>query len=727
MGQRSNVLRLCTVRAQYVGRMSEPPNTTTVLTRSEDADGTITCVTRVATLTNPIPSSLQRMLGCRDDFAFTITETWRRDRFDADSPMRFTIKPPVLAERITVSGSQWVEARETGSRLFFELQVVCRVSGVGKMIAKGIADGSLASYQQLPARALEYTALRRAGADETDAYERASRLTENDGAADPAADLAADMTDAATDATDATTDSGGKGSTTAAAVTAAAAAAAAVAGSDERAARAVRARMRWRMALMGVRFHRNLALHQSDDYRLCDATLDDPRTEGFGLRAHTTYRVSTRLRHGSSGSGLSGDGVGDGVWRHCRKRFSDFAALRAALVPFLPGLDVPVLPERHVPHRLSQAVVESRRVALQAFLQAVLDHPLLATADAVAAFLGWSDAHRAPFFARAQASYQTPAAPQRLARAKLWALRRAAQHSSREEVSGREEGTGGRGSTGSLAGHASSRSSPEEVPLARVDSTLSTEPLSRRTSAASTATYFTPAVSRLGSAADGPLRPTQHPLAGSHSVTDVTDSSCVGGAATTAAAALASHPHRPSSFSDALAVAMLHTLDDAASVMQARARERLASSCRTTSVADDDDADAGRGAAPSGDAHGDASDSRGGGRGSGGRGSVVAGGSLAAAAEAIARLSSRVDRCASAGRDPGRAAPRQEAAPAPSDSTTAAGDVRHVSHDASGDAMAMLVLQKLDDIEQRLRAVERSHRQRWWWESLFGCGGSRRG
>jgi len=80
----------------------------------------------------------------------------------------------------------------------------------------------------------------------------------------------------------------GSGATEAA--RAAAAAAALVAGTS------LRARLRWRMALMGVRFTRVLELQRDDDFRLCDARIDDPQTEGFGPSRHTTYRVMTQVR-----------------------------------------------------------------------------------------------------------------------------------------------------------------------------------------------------------------------------------------------------------------------------------------------------------------------------------------------------------------------------------------------------------------------------------------------
>jgi hypothetical protein len=161
----------------YLSSAVEPP-TKSVLHQKTEEDG---CVTRVASLTplqNPIPYAMRSMLKCRDGFTFKITEKWRRDRCDAEHPMSFVTTPPVFADRISVEGTQWVTAHETGCRLHFELVVRCRVNGVGGLMSRAISDGSLASYKQLPTLALEYTTLRRAATEASEAFERASRMTQ---------------------------------------------------------------------------------------------------------------------------------------------------------------------------------------------------------------------------------------------------------------------------------------------------------------------------------------------------------------------------------------------------------------------------------------------------------------------------------------------------------------------------------------------------------------------
>ena len=172
---------------------------------------------------------------------------------------------------------------------------------------------------------------------------------------------------------------------------------------------ALRARLRWRMALMGVRLTRVLEMQKSDEYRLCDARVDDPRNEGFGTGRHTTYRVTTQVSGIAPPSMLNmtipslqsvasimGDQLqcilcqqirqGNHGWMTCRRRFAEFQKLRRALLLFLPGVGdrLPQLPEKKA-ISLTAAVIAERRHGLEEFLQGVLDHPTLSTSDEVRA------------------------------------------------------------------------------------------------------------------------------------------------------------------------------------------------------------------------------------------------------------------------------------------------------------------------------------------------------
>ena len=59
-----------------------------------------------------------------------------------------------------------------------------------------------------------------------------------------------------------------------------------------------------------------------ESHRQCDVVIGEPRTEGFGPKKHTTYRVSSRVRVASSPPD---------AWVEVRKRYSEFVALREAL------------------------------------------------------------------------------------------------------------------------------------------------------------------------------------------------------------------------------------------------------------------------------------------------------------------------------------------------------------------------------------------------------------
>ena len=115
------------------------------LEESADANGdvVITRLSRVTALTNPIPPSLRRFLGC-ETFSFTMNERWWRDRWDVDHPITFTTTPAVMADRISVSGSGWAEATEESSSCILHYEVAVKVSvfGVGARLAKGIEEGS---------------------------------------------------------------------------------------------------------------------------------------------------------------------------------------------------------------------------------------------------------------------------------------------------------------------------------------------------------------------------------------------------------------------------------------------------------------------------------------------------------------------------------------------------------------------------------------------------------
>jgi len=111
---------------------------------------------------------------------------------------------------------------------------------------------------------------------------------------------------------------------------------------------------------------------------LVSMVVDEALHEGFGPAKHTTYRLTTTLKKTSTTS-------------TCRKRFSHFIALRAAMVESSPGLVIPPLPEKSVMNRFESDFVENRRLMLEVFLQRVVNHPVAVLLPALARFLGWKE------------------------------------------------------------------------------------------------------------------------------------------------------------------------------------------------------------------------------------------------------------------------------------------------------------------------------------------------
>ena len=111
---------------------------------------------------------------------------------------------------------------------------------------------------------------------------------------------------------------------------------------------------------------------------LISMVVDEALHEGFGPAKHTTYRLTTTLKKTSTTS-------------TCRKRFSHFIALRAAMVEAKPGLVIPPLPEKSVMNRFESDFVEDRRLMLEVFLNRVVNHPVAVMLPALAQFLGWKE------------------------------------------------------------------------------------------------------------------------------------------------------------------------------------------------------------------------------------------------------------------------------------------------------------------------------------------------
>lgn len=420
---------------EHVARHADPPSELEVLSLVESPTGAVTRVSKVKALRNPIPYLLRGTLGCKHGFACTATETWQRTAFDAQHRATMDLELPFLNNAIKIRAAVWVEAQGAAScRVYQELAISCSFKGaVGKTVAQQVSVMLTKAFKEQPARVSEWNALRAAAAD---ADERASQLSE---------DI---RTSQLTEHDEAEEGSGQADERETATV-------------DVDAPRRLRIRQRWRMALMYVRFVRVLDQHRRAEHRLCQVRVDEPRTEGVRPWRYTSFRVCSRLRSESSGEWPT-----SWIESPARKRFSEFAALRAAIASFLPGIDLPTLPEKHVSHPLRRDVVASRRHGLQALLQATVDHPFAATSDDAASFLGWAPRQheaaeeavdlRAPLFARARACYATPPSRRRQSLEAAWrrtklrerrATHRIPVHAPGSPPSG-EDGEGGEDPTG---------------------------------------------------------------------------------------------------------------------------------------------------------------------------------------------------------------------------------------------------------------------------------------
>ena len=104
----------------------------------------------------------------------------------------------------------------------------------------------------------------------------------------------------------------------------------------------------------------------------------DPQQIGEGRNAHTYYRIDVR----------SGQYSTDPI-ASVRRRYSDFQWLFNRLHAEKPGAIVPIIPHTQavqISKRMSEELIEERRVYLEGFLRRVQVHPELEGAPSLAAF-----------------------------------------------------------------------------------------------------------------------------------------------------------------------------------------------------------------------------------------------------------------------------------------------------------------------------------------------------
>ena len=435
----------------------------------------------------------------------------------------------------------------------------------------------------------------------------------------------------------------------------------------------LRARLRWRMALTYARFTRVLTLQRTHDYRLVDVSVVEPRTEGLGPRRHTTYLISSRVR----GAEPQAKEVSPDGWMHCRKRFSEAIALRDALIAFLPGAEqlLPELPDKvSGSGRFSTAVVEQRREGVAQLLRCAMDYPILCSADTLAAFVGWPEGVRGPIFARAQTAFlSAPKSPQRMALERVHALRR--QQSQ-------------------LDSHQS--------PTIRGDA-----------SEGSVSVTSTPHWSRSPRVSSAALNGSRcgHLYGATSGATDD------GGHA---------------DFSERLSAAIYQTADEAARIVQRQQRSRPSSrqASRQVSRLSDDHEDGDAHPQPARPVRAPAARQAQPPRHPMSERHAAAASAAAVIAEAVSGI--RADASAVLAEVDGSHSIRRDHSHLPARAgllhpVPAAFHATDPSADPSADpSVALALLRKLDEIEGRLRQLERRSASSWLFDRIFGCGGIQR-
>lgn len=117
------------------------------LTRYDETDEAIERAIAVKPVTGPLPGPIKKLVG--DNLGYT--ETGRYDK--RTGRYRFTITPNTLPEKIDIEGEIHLEVPEAGQvERILDLNVDCRVFGIGKLVEKRIIEDTKKSYDDSYAR-----------------------------------------------------------------------------------------------------------------------------------------------------------------------------------------------------------------------------------------------------------------------------------------------------------------------------------------------------------------------------------------------------------------------------------------------------------------------------------------------------------------------------------------------------------------------------------------------
>lgn len=106
---------------------------------------------------------------------------------------------------------------------------------------------------------------------------------------------------------------------------------------------------------------------------------------------HVSYKVSTRTTNPKYKASRGSDSI-------VLRRYSEFHSLYAKLRNEYPGVVVPPCPEKNMQEkfRLSSEFIETRRQALEVFINKVVSHRLLKHSDSLRLFLEADESQWAP-------------------------------------------------------------------------------------------------------------------------------------------------------------------------------------------------------------------------------------------------------------------------------------------------------------------------------------------
>lgn len=111
------------------------------LTKYEETDEAIERVIAVKPVTGPLPGPIKKLVG--DNLGYR-----EQGRYDKKTGRyRFTIIPNTLPDKVDISGEIHLEVPEAGKVVrILELDVDCKIFGIGKLVEKRIIEDTKKSY-----------------------------------------------------------------------------------------------------------------------------------------------------------------------------------------------------------------------------------------------------------------------------------------------------------------------------------------------------------------------------------------------------------------------------------------------------------------------------------------------------------------------------------------------------------------------------------------------------